>query len=225
MPFSQKQFFEVFANYNEAIWPVPVVAYLFGFIILLGLLLGRPRLQRSAWFLLGALWLWTGGSYFYMHLGKIEPLLRIFGFLFLVQGGALMGYGVNEAYQEAPAGRGRRVLGVLLALTALAIYPLIGAAAGHAYPAAPSFGITPCPLVVFSFGMFLLSPTRIAGWFYVIPAIWAVIGGTATLLLGVAQDILLPLSALAAIAAAGLFGHKSAPSERKLPPARLAGQH
>lgn len=226
MPFSQQEFYEIFANYNTAIWPVQVFAYIFGALIVFGLLQQRLGWQRTAWLLLGALWLWTGGSYFYMHLGKAAPLLRIFGFLFLVQGGALMGYAVNEAYRAAPAGRGRRALGLLLALTALAVYPAIGAAAGHVFPAAPSFGLTPCPLVIFTFGMFLLSPTRIAGWFYIIPAIWAVVGGSAALLLGVPQDILLPLSAVAALAAAGLLGQKAAPAERtKLPPAKLAGQH
>jgi hypothetical protein len=79
------------------------------------------------------------------------------------------------------------------------LYPLLNAWAGHAFPQAPSFGVTPCPLTIFTFGVMALSRTRLPWTLYAIPAIWSAIGGSAALLLGVAADWALPAAGLLAI--------------------------
>jgi hypothetical protein len=223
--FTQQEFFQMFADYNASIGFIPWLAYALGFAVLAGLLSPRLRMQRAVWVILAGLWLWTGSAYFYMVLGGHVAPLRIFGLLFLIQGGALLGFSVLEQYEVRRVSAGQKTLGTLLALTALVFYPLIGAAAGHVYPAAPSFGITPCPLVIFTFACFLLSPVQIRAWFYVVPSIWALFGSSAIVLLGMPQDILLPLAAAAGWLASGLLGqHAPRVSTPPIQPG-LAGQH
>ncbi|TGQ38487.1 MULTISPECIES: DUF6064 family protein [unclassified Mesorhizobium] len=73
------------------------------------------------------------------------------------------------------------------------LYPLIGMATGHTYPEMPMFGVTPCPVTIFTFGMLLLTTQRLPRWLLVIPFVfvWSLIGGSAAIALGVTQDWLL----------------------------------
>jgi hypothetical protein len=86
-------------------------------------------------------------------------------------------------------------LGLGLCAYSLLLYPLIGLWFGHVYPAAPVFGVTPCPVTVFTFGTLLLRGGR-APWVVVaVPLAWSLVGGSAAVLLNVVQDWALPVSA------------------------------
>lgn len=65
-------------------------------------------------------------------------------------------------------------------------YPLIGTQLGHIYPTAPTFGVTPCPMTIFTFGLILLLRTPVKWW--TIAFLWSLIGGTAAFLRHVPQD-------------------------------------
>ncbi|MEP6908603.1 MAG: DUF6064 family protein [Pseudoxanthomonas sp.] len=67
-------------------------------------------------------------------------------------------------------------------------YPLLGQMFGHGYPAMPMFGITPCPVTIFTFGLFLLTTEPVPRRLLVIPVVWSVIGGSAAFLLSIPQD-------------------------------------
>ena len=67
-------------------------------------------------------------------------------------------------------------------------YPLLGQMLGHGYPAMPMLGISPCPVTVFTFGLFLLTTEPIPRRLLVIPGVWSLIGGSAAFLLSVPQD-------------------------------------
>jgi hypothetical protein len=74
-----------------------------------------------------------------------------------------------------------------------------GMATGHNYPAVPIFGVTPCPVTIFTFGMLLLTIGPVPRWLLVIPVIWSLIGGSAAILLAVPQDWLLLVSGFVAV--------------------------
>ena len=78
-------------------------------------------------------------------------------------------------------------------------YPLIGVATGHRYPEMPMFGVTPCPVTIFTFGMLLLTMRPVPRWLLVIPFVWSLIGGSAAILLNVPQDWLLLVSGFIAV--------------------------
>jgi hypothetical protein len=64
------------------------------------------------------------------------------------------------------------VLGVAIMLYALAAYPVIGTLTGHAFPAAPVFGVAPCPSVIFTAGLLLWSRPRLPAYVIVVPLFW-----------------------------------------------------
>jgi Family of unknown function (DUF6064) len=61
------------------------------------------------------------------------------------------------------------------------------------------FGVTPCPVTIFTFGMLLATVPPISPWLLVIPFVWSLIGGSAAILLHVPQDWFLLASGLIAV--------------------------
>ncbi|PVE21656.1 hypothetical protein DC522_25485 [Microvirga sp. KLBC 81] len=92
-------------------------------------------------------------------------------------------------------GRGRARVRQLAAV----LSPLLGIWLGHAYPALPLFGVTPCPVTILTFGCLLLTTKPVPWWTLVIPVLWSLVGGSAALLLDVPQDWVLLVSGLATV--------------------------
>jgi hypothetical protein len=112
--------------------------------------------------------------------------------LFVIQAGLLFWIGTWRGdLRFAFARNVRAVAGLALIAYATILYPLLGALAGHHYPATPTFGVTPCPVTVFTIGMLLLATPRPPWRLLVIPAAWSLIGGSAAVLLHVPQDWML----------------------------------
>lgn len=197
LPFTRAQFFEVFAAYNVAVWPAPLVASALGLLMVVGLLRpvpGRDRLVAAG---LAAMWIWTGIAYHALHFAAINRAAFGFAALFVLQGLLFVEAGVLRGRLVFGGARGARAgLGWSLVAYAGVLYPLLGLAAGHAYPALPMFGIAPCPVVLFTFGVLLLATAAVPRRLLVIPAAWAIVGGSAAFLLGVSQDWVLLAGAL-----------------------------
>ena len=69
-------------------------------------------------------------------------------------------------------------------------YPALNMLAGHTYPASPTFGV-PCPTGILTAGLLLTTAHRPPIPVVVVPVLWALIGGSAALVLGVATDYVL----------------------------------
>jgi hypothetical protein len=61
------------------------------------------------------------------------------------------------------------------------------------------FGIAPCPVTLFTFGLLLLARGPVAWWLLVIPVAWSLVGGSAAFLLHVPQDWVLLFSGASVI--------------------------
>jgi hypothetical protein len=195
LPFTPEQFLSVFVNYNTAIWPVQVVAYLRGCSAIVLLLWKVPHADRITASILAMMWLWTGITYHGVFFATINKAAYLFGALFVLQGAYLLYTGVYHDRLRFGLGDGPTVwVGVGLVIYAAILYPLIGMWTGHVYPEMPVFGVTPCPVTIFTFGMFLLTRQPISRWLLAIPFIWSLIGGSAAILLHVPQDWLLLFS-------------------------------
>jgi hypothetical protein len=188
LPFTPDQFLAVFVAYNLAMWPAQLVAYLLG----LGMVLALLRPTRWTHRLVGAglalMWVWTGVAYHALFFAPINGAAHAFAALFVVQGLLFAHAALLRSDLCFCRGHGLRAwLGWALIVYSALIYPSIGAT-GHGYPAMPMFGITPCPVTLFSFGLLLLAqppvPRRLLG----IPFLWALVGGSAAFLLAVPQD-------------------------------------
>jgi len=189
LPFTVEQFFAVFREYNSAIWPLQVVAYVLGACAVGLAVLDRPQAGRAVFVILGAFWAWMGAVYHLAFFSPINPAARIFGVLFVVQGLLFLFFaarrpGIGFAYANRPI----RIVGALFVLFGMAIYPLLGMAFGHRYPAVPVFGVAPCPTTIFTFGVLLWAKAAVPGFLVAIPFLWSVVGMGAAVSLGVPQD-------------------------------------
>ncbi|MBX3493524.1 MAG: hypothetical protein KF899_11225 [Parvibaculum sp.] len=201
LPFSKDEFFGVFATYNPAIFPAQVLAYLLGLLVV-AILLRRPDRHGAVVvsFVLSLMWIWTGIAYHWLYFAAINPLAQVFAVLFVAQGllvaaSEIGGHGLNFGVR----GGIRGFAGWTFIVYAAVIYPVIGFAAGHAYPAMPMFGVTPCPVTIFTLGVLILASPA-PRYLFVIPVLWSLVGGSAALLLDVPQDWFLLLSGITAAA-------------------------
>jgi hypothetical protein len=144
------------------------------------------------------MWLWTGVAYHWVHFASINPAAVAFGALFVIEGGLLLGATRSPSllFRWRPDPRG--IVGTAFVAYAGVLYPVLGIWSGHTYPRMPMFGIAPCPLTIFTFGL-LLNVTPPPRRLLVIPITWSLIGGTAAILLQVPEDWGLIVSGMMAI--------------------------
>jgi len=197
LPFTREEFVALFAQYNLAVWPVQVLAYVLG-IAMVASIWWRPRAaDRFVACGLAAMWLWTGIAYQWMHFAAINPAAFGFAALFVLQGILFIVAAARGTLHFGVPDNALAWAGVALVFYAAVLYPLLGRLAGHEYPALPMFGIAPCPVVIFTFGLLLMATTRVSRWLLVAPVAWSLIGGSAAFLLRIPQDWLLLFSGLA----------------------------
>jgi uncharacterized protein DUF6064 len=200
LPFTLTQFLVVFANYNDAIWPIQVAAYLLGGVAVTLLFRKTQGADRAIAGILAVMWLWTGIGYHGVSFSAINKAAYLFAALFVVQGCYLIYAGVYRCQIRFGLRPGVAAwVGAAIVAYAAFVYPLIGVATGHRYPEMPMFGVTPCPVTIFTFGLFLLTMRPVSRWLFVIPFVWSLIGGSAAILLQVPQDWFLLLSGCIAV--------------------------
>jgi hypothetical protein len=191
LPFTADAFFEVFARYNAAVWPVVVALWVAAAGVVVTVVRAPgDRASRLAAGVLAVLWLWGGVVYHALYFTRINPAAWGFAALFIAEAALLAWYGVVQRRLVFGAASGiARGLGIGLACYALA-YPALNVLAGHAYPASPTFGV-PCPTGILTAGLLLTTANRPPIPVVVVPALWALIGGSAALALGVTSDFVL----------------------------------
>jgi hypothetical protein len=197
LPFTREEFIALFTQYNLAVWPVQVLAYVLGIAMVASLWWRSRTADRFVAGGLAAMWLWTGIAYQWMHFAAINPAAFGFAVLFVLQGLLFIVAAARGTLRFGVPDKTSAWVGAALVLYAAMLYPLLGRLAGHAYPAMPMFGIAPCPVVIFTFGFLLLATTHVPRWLLVVPVVWSLIGGSAAFLLGIPQDWLLLFSGLA----------------------------
>lgn len=197
LPFTHAQFIEVFARYNVNVWPAQVVAYVLAIAMLAAI---AVRWRHSGRFVTGGLalmWLWTGIAYHGIHFSTINTAAYLFAALFVMQAMLLLQTALagplrfNGAALAASAPGGWALVGY-----AAVLYPLLGLWLGQPLAALPMFGITPCPVTIFTFGVLLLADASVPRRLLVVPVLWSLIGGSAAVLLQVPQDWVLLLCVL-----------------------------
>ncbi len=201
LPFTVEQFLAVFVTYNEAIWPAQILAYVAGGLAFALVFRGHERSDRTIAGILAAMWAWTGLAYHLTFFTVINRMAYGFSALFFVQAAA---FAYTGAYQGrikfgSNADPGAWI-GTAFVFYAAIAYPLLGLAMGHSFLELPMFGVTPCPVTIFTFGMLLLTRQPVPRLLLAIPVLWSLVGGSAAMLLRVPQDWLLLVSGAIAVA-------------------------
>lgn len=195
MPFSRAEFFWVFARYNEAVWPAQIVLCALALVAAFLAFRRSSAGSRGANGILALLWLWMAVAYHAAFFASINPLAIPFAMLFAIQSLLFAWLALSGGTIYQPRADSAGLAGALLIVFSLVVYPALSVAAGHRYPAQPTFGL-PCPTTIFTIGMLLwaseLAPKRML----VIPLLWAAVAGTAAIQLGVVEDLSLPVAAI-----------------------------
>ena len=200
LPFTPEQFLEVFVNYNNAIWPIQIAAYVLGGIAIALLFRKTREADRVIAGILAVMWLWTGFAYHGLSFSVVNKAAYLFAALFVIQSCYLIFPGVYRYQIHFGLRPGAAAwAGAALVVYAAIVYLLIGVATGHRYPEMPMFGVTPCPVTIFTFGLLLLTMRPVQRWLLVIPFVWSLIGGSAAILLQVPQDWFLLVSGCIAV--------------------------
>lgn len=189
LPFTTEHFFSVFERYNLAVYPAQYG--LFGLALAAVFLSVRPRQDagRIVSGILAVLWLWMGAVYHIAFFSEINPAAYLFGTLSILQAVIFIYVGViRQAMEFEFETNFYGWAGAAAIVYALAVYPVLGMVIGHQFPRAPTFGV-PCPTAIFTFGMLLFLRRRPPLFVLVIPVLWSLIGSSASVLLGVREDV------------------------------------
>jgi hypothetical protein len=189
MPFSVDEFLDVFQVYNQAIWPAQIIAYALGLALVILVFVRSSGSSRIISAGLALFWAWTGIAYHMASFSSINKLAYAFGLAFVLQAVFFVVYGVfkNELHFRAKPDVYSAVGGVLVAYSL--IYPVVGQLVGHAYPRVPMFGVTPCPMTIFTFGLLLWTKESFPRTLLLIPFVWSLIGSVAAVSMGMVEDV------------------------------------
>ncbi|MGB3017034.1 MAG: DUF6064 family protein [Ignavibacteria bacterium] len=187
-PFTVEQFFDVFNNYNEAVFPMQAVFYLLSLFVVYLIIKPKSGTEKIVSGVLALLWLWMGIVYHLVFFTAINNAAYLFGAMFVLQGILFL---VTGVFQSKLSFKFRfdiyGISGIALIIFALVFYPMLGNYLGHVYPSSPTFGL-PCPTTIFTFGILLMSDRKCPAVIMVIPFLWSVIGFFAAFSFGVIED-------------------------------------
>lgn len=189
LPFTIEQFYGVFREYNEALWPAQV--FLVGLAVIAVVLVFVPNRRSGVGVsaILAFLWAWLALAYHLPFFTRINPLAYVFSGVSLVGSLIFLWQGVVRGRLQFIWGGGMRAaVGVTLVVFALVVYPVWSCYAGHRYPTMPTFGL-PCPTTIFTIGLLAFLAVPCPRSPFIVPVLWCFVGAQAAFLLGVPQDL------------------------------------
>jgi hypothetical protein len=199
LPFTAEQFVDVFAQYNSAVWPAPLVLTALAAFCVLSMF---SRLRWRGMLLsavLGVLWLWLALAYHWAFFSRINPLAGVFAAASIAGALLFLWHGVHRRrlrfrWQSRPM----PWVGAALVGYALFVYPVLNALTGHRYPGTATFGL-PCPTTLFTIGMLAWLEPPYPRSVLVVPILWCLVGVQAAFLLDMPADLALAPAALTAL--------------------------
>ena len=199
-------FYSTLQSYNETFWYMIIITFLLGFVVVYLAARKSKSSSKVISAILSFLWIWSGIVFFIIYYGPMDAeflglvmpgVWYLGGILFLLQGFLFLIFGVvKSSLSFRLGGDWFSVVGALMVVYAMVIYPIIGFLTGYVYPRYPVFGIAPCPLTIFSLGLFQWSDRKMPIAIAAIPFIWALMGIMPVLALNVWADIGELLSAI-----------------------------
>jgi hypothetical protein len=215
LPFTEAEFLDAFARYNELLWPGAVALWAASVLFAVRTVLCLRPTPRAWSSLLAVHFAWSAG-YHAVFFAPINPAAWLFAGMFVVEAALFIWLGAAGKQLQFRVEPGAHIVAYGLIVYSL-LYPMINILMGLSYPRMPTFGV-PCPTTIFAAGALLLAqrpPARLI----VVPVLWSLIGGSAALLLNVTADLMLP------IAGALLLVHAARSHRRPSPEAyALSGQ-
>lgn len=186
--FSIKDFLLVLENYNLAIWPLQIFAYV---LIALALFFSFKPTKYSTkivFAILSFFWLFTGIVFCFLYWAPSHLFGYIFAICFVIQGLMFLYSIITSVITIGSRNITFTLIGLLFVFYATIGYQLYGYYLGHIYPKFFAVGLVPCPTAIFTFGIFLIINGKIPIKYLVIPLIISM-GGILAAYNGIYEDI------------------------------------
>jgi hypothetical protein len=198
LPFTTEQFFDVIEKYNLAMFPFQLIILLLGIVCLFLLHSQLSSKDKLIGVYLGVLWIWIGVAYHLAFFTVINKAAYLFGSIFILQG-LLILYNtlVKNRLIFRSALQTKDYLGYFFIVYGLIIYPIISYLVEGSFERTIVMGL-PCPSTIFTFGLFMLTRNKFPNYLLIIPSLWAVVGLSAAINIGVFQDIMILIAAITA---------------------------
>ncbi|MEW6408197.1 MAG: DUF6064 family protein [Patescibacteria group bacterium] len=188
LPFTIDQFLFVFEQYNLSVFPMQIIILL---LAIASVFLVFKQVKNNNKIITGILaffWLWIGIAYHLIFFTSINKASYLFGALFIIQGILFLFVGFKDKLSFKFRKDAYGITGSIFVLYAIIIYPILNYVFGHWWPSNPTFGL-PCPTTIFTFGLLLWTNKKVPKYILIIPLIWALIGMSAAINLGVWEDL------------------------------------
>jgi hypothetical protein len=197
--FTLAQFLEMISRYNMTFWPLQLVAYGLGAVVVFL----AVRISRYSGRIISAIlaffWLWVGLVFNLVYFSSLYPLAIVFVILFVIEAGILIFSGVFEqTLSFKPKNDIYGLVGALFVLYSMFGYPAIEYLLGRGYPSLLPFGLVPCPMTTFTLGIFLWSDERPKWYILAVPILYA-LSGVIPIWKGIVEDIGLVAAGLVTI--------------------------
>jgi len=169
--FSQTVYYRQFELYNQAIWPLHLVAILSTCVIIYALWKKPVWAGRVITGLLVVSWCWVAWAFLYQRFYQIHVVANWYALGFILQAGLIAWYGVIKNRLVFFAGNTLRAkLGSGLLFIIFILYPFIPFITGRSWLQFEMFALAPDPTVFATLTILLIykSPKLL----YVIPIIW-----------------------------------------------------
>jgi len=188
LSFSINEFLLVLENYNLAIWPLQVFAYILVISVLLFSFKSTRYSLKIVLAILSFFWLFTGIVFCFLYWAPSHIFGYIFGICCVLQGLMFL-YSISKSdITMGSRDITHTLIGILFVFYAIIGYQIFGYYLGHIYPKFFAVGLVPCPTTIFTFGIFLIINGKIPIKYLVIPFVISS-GGILAAYNGIYEDV------------------------------------
>ncbi len=202
--FTLERFLNYATMYNQDLYPGQYLMLGLGLIAILTVFFRTKHSSRFISAILAFFYGWIGIQFYMIYFKEFMPIPYIFGILFIIQALIFIFEGTIRnriSFQFKADLYG--LTGALLIIYAILGYQALEYLLGRGYPEILSFGMFPCPTVIFSLGILLWTGKKFPPYILIFPLIQALSGFIPAFMIGIIEDIGLIISGLLVICLLG----------------------
>ena len=184
-----EHFFQRMAEYNNAIWPAQLISYALAVVLIIHSIKQWKVSNEINTTIIAIIWIWNGAVTEMLFFSKFQTQYYVWGILWILQGIFFIIIGFKHTFNYKIQKNWYSYAGILFILYALVVYPLIGSFLGHGFPRGPIFGVAPCPVCVFTFGVLLFVDKKIPISVLLFPLLWAILSLYPIIMMGIIADV------------------------------------
>ena len=192
-----ERFLDYASRYNLDLYPAQYLMLGLGFIAILTVFFRTKHSSRFISAILAFFYGWIGIQFYIVYFKEFMPMPFFFATLFIAQALIFILEGtvrnrISFRFKADLYG----LIGALLIFYGIFGYQALEYILGRGYPKILSFGMFPCPTVIFSLGILLWTGKKFPSYILIIPLIHALSGFIPAFMIGIIEDIGLIISGL-----------------------------